>query len=397
VKKNLLILNNMGYHHIKNGIETIKESGLYNIYIISEKSFSQSIKEDAFIELISTDFEQEERLIELAKAFNIKFHKVIALSEKTQIIASKLRDIFDSDGMKYQDVLKFRDKYIMKSHIKGSGIRIPHFELIVSKEQIENLIDKYKIVVVKPRFGMGSKDTYIIPSKSELNNKWDIISRNLSYFIVEEFISGDLYHIDGIILGNSIKLFSTSKYLESTLNYDKDSYLSSIMIDDSTLNRSIYNFTNEVIKKFNIANNVIHLEIFVDNEHQLIFCELAIRIGGAAVVPTIENIFNTNLITSAIELEADLHDNVIHQQNNYGGWIIFYPKNGIVKNVSSIDDFQEFNWITRSRLFIKQGEECQNATMSVDAIASFCVSGNSSNEVETYLKIIKERFKYEVE
>ena len=57
----------------------------------------------------------------------MEFDKVISLSEYELLAAARVRSALGVGGPKEEDVLKVRDKVIMKEAVQSAGIRVPRF------------------------------------------------------------------------------------------------------------------------------------------------------------------------------------------------------------------------------------------------------------------------------
>ncbi len=221
---------------------------------------------------------------------------------------------------------------------------------------------------------MGSESTYIISNLEELEQVFSVIKDNLQQFEIEDFIEGEMYHVDSIVQNGKVLLCSVSKYLNSTLGYIKgEEYLASYMIDDSLLKNKIEEFNSKVINALGIVKSVTHLEVFVTQNEEIVFCEIGARAGGAGVMPCIEEAFNINLFEAQIKQELDLEPPKIEKTGLLAGWIIFYGKEGIVTSISNPAKFKK-KWIPTYRLYIKEGDNVLDPRYSTDAIASFIIT-----------------------
>lgn len=394
-KENVLIINRMNPHHYYNKLQKLHiDKEKYNLYIFSNKNKAAQFNPNDYKELFSFDTNDDERLFNLAQDLHneIGIQKVIALAERNLEVAAKIREMAGASGMLSDFVEKFRNKTVMKETLKHANIRIPVYENISSLEQISNFFNKFKKVVIKPKRGMGSENTFIIEQAQDLHDAFQKVSYNLSEFEIEEFIEGEMYHVDSIVENYQVKLSSVSKYQNSTLGYKSgESFLASYMIGESELNEDIRKFNEKIISTLELEKGVTHLEVFITPSNDIVFCEIGARAGGAGVMPCIEESYNINLFHAHIK--SDLGEPLPSPKPTglLAGWIIFYGKEGIIKSLPEIELFNK-EWIPTYRLFVKNGDTLEHPRYSTDSIASFIITATDENELTKRLDWVKDNF-----
>ncbi|MFV9511291.1 ATP-grasp domain-containing protein [Tepidibacillus sp. LV47] len=390
--KNILVLNRINYKHYLREGQPILNPAEYKVFFFTKKEKIYDIPKNHVAEIYAMDINNDEMLFEIANIVHKHnpINHVISLSERTMCIAGKLRDLFGCSGLSYEQTLKFRDKYIMKKALVGSGINLPAFQIPTCIEDIVNFLNVYGSIILKPRLGMGSQNTYKLNNISEII---DVTSREGFHFedyIMEEFIDGDMYHCDSIVQGNEVIVSSVSKYLNSTMSYQKECYLASVM-DDSANSVAIKELNEKVIKTLGLDNGVTHLEVFRKKDGSIYFCEIAARIGGAGVVPSFKASYSISLIDAAICLEVGMDLPEIRFTGDISGWIVFHSKKGIVRSVADASLFDK-EWIKEFRINAKKGDFLSDSKFSSDSIASFIITGNNSKEVGERIEWIKQNF-----
>ena len=64
----------------------------------------------------------------------------------------------------------YRNKILMKQLLYDSSVNIPKFEKVISKTQVEKFIQQTSYpVVLKPIYGSGSMDVYIIKNQQDID------------------------------------------------------------------------------------------------------------------------------------------------------------------------------------------------------------------------------------
>ncbi|WP_242218895.1 acetyl-CoA carboxylase biotin carboxylase subunit family protein [Bacillus cereus group sp. BfR-BA-01380] len=330
----------------------------------------------------------EARALELHKKF--KFRRVIAISELDLIRASYLREAFEIPGQKTDSAQIYRDKVKMKKKAMESNMQVPTFSKITNALDLIDFIDKNGYpVVVKPVDSAGSVGTSVLKNESDLKVLLTSgIKENLE---VEQFIKGDMYHVDGVIVNNQIIVNWPSIYVNGCLAFQEGKYLGSHMLHgNNPLTMRLKDFVTNILKSFPTpADTAFHAEVFHTDDDELILCEIASRVGGARVNDVIEYAFDVNLLKVWVQSQCNVEniDKYYNKEvlpNKLYGWIIIPPKNGTF--ISPPDGDPPIQ-VVDYQVTAAKGQKFNGATMSVDKVASFIVSDTNEDLLKS--KIIK--------
>ena len=213
-----------------------------------------------------------------------QINQIITLSEGDILRAAKLREQFGISGQDINEAMLFRDKLKMKHYASQFGIAVA----MPTNYQNFNANTAAFPVIVKPNSGRGSYQTYKINNKSDLNDINIIQQEN---YIVEPFIQGDIYHIDGIFSSGKAVLVSPAKYHSSCLDFVNGDSLGSytLMANHSHFHplRAFAKYLLEVVFPMPI-HSLFHIEVFVGHKGEVTLCEIACRLGGNDLVKEIE-------------------------------------------------------------------------------------------------------------
>jgi len=203
---------------------------------------------------------------------------VIAFSEYDLDAAAIIRSELDIQGSKIVDNLLFRNKASMKAALVNSGVRYPRYRNISSYAEIENFCLEYGYpVIVKPQVGAASEGVIKIEDSEQIP-----CLDNLFNYEVEEYIDGNIYHVDAILAVNGMPYFKVSKYINTCLNFRLGEPLGSVTVDDSAFIERARAFTCTVCSCLKLKNQAIHLE-FIENRGELVFLEVGGRVGGGEI------------------------------------------------------------------------------------------------------------------
>ena len=222
---------------------------------------------------------------------------IAVMSEFTMDEAAKLRDHFKTkfnmfgSGVELTEL--FRNKLKMKEVLAKGNVRLPKYrEFDVQAYQthpnqylqtLEHFLG-YPMFI-KPIDGAASIGTAYIRDRSSLEQWCNQSIDSKQRFEIDEFIDGDLYHVDGVIQNNQIKFLFPSRYLHPNADGLSGKPICSMTLSpDSEDYQRLSEFAKETHKHFpEIPDGLFHLEVFKNRENIFIFLELAARPPGAAV------------------------------------------------------------------------------------------------------------------
>ncbi|WML27354.1 ATP-grasp domain-containing protein [Neobacillus sp. OS1-33] len=331
--------------------------------------------------------------LELHKEY--QFQTIIAISELDLLRAAQIREYLKLDGQSYNSALAFRNKMLMKKTIKKSDdVDIPKFQEINSTLDILKFIEQNGYpVVIKPICGSGSINTTVLKDSEELEL---FISNNTFIdLMIEEYIDGDMYHIDGLIVDNDVIFSWPSKYVNGCLAFQTGNYLGSYILDEKNpMNKRLKLVCQNVLSQFPLPSyTTFHLEVFHTKDDKIYFCEVASRTGGARVNEVLNYSFNLDITKLWIQSQCGLLDSKLIQQsytiNQYTGWLLIPPKKGELCNIPMGIPPE---YIIDYKLNGKIGSSFSEATISVDHIASFLVKGETEQDLKSNLQKSAEWF-----
>ncbi|PER10587.1 ATP-grasp domain-containing protein [Bacillus cereus] len=398
MKKNIIILNRLDLSKYYRNKKFIFNKEKYRIFLFSKKERVIENNLNDFDEVYAFDINDTKKVLDILTILSqyYKFTGVIAFSETDILTAAKIREILKIDGLNYEDAVRFRNKCIMKDILMSNNknIKVPKYKKINCINDVLTFYEEYKKIVLKPINGTGTYKTYIIDNYSKLINIVNEIKDEAYNYEVEEYIEGDLYTCDSIIVNGEVYFSNVMKYSESTAEI-KRTYLYLSMIDDENLLSKINLFNKEVLETFGIEQGVFHHEIFVNNQKELTFCEIAARPGGGAIVPTIEEIYGINLYETVVQFEIEEELSQIHKsyKKKLGGFIMVYPQTGIISQINEPLDLKKNYVMKFFNAWI--GKKIIKKVYSSDAIATFVSTADNSVDLERKLIEIGERFQIE--
>jgi len=344
------------------------------------------------------NLEELERIAKEVKKWNITFDYSFQISEYAVEILGYINSKLNFKGISFDDAQKFRDKVKMKISL-GDYIKKP---ILYNFDDIKNDYVNYP-VIVKPRSFASSWGV------KKFSNKIDLLEylkiKNFDYtklckfdlddVEVEEYIDAPICHIDGLVFNGSIIFSVASEYIGTCFDYANGKPLCSIKCSDERQKKAS-EFADKVKEKLKLPNGAFHLEAFWHN-NEFIFLEIAIRFGGAEVVPTIEKAYGINLVNEHIKCQLGIKQFNIVNNFKYFGWIAF-PRPVDLKNDLYVKNIK-FDYKPKS-LFLQKvplvGEKINAGFVEYSkTLGSFAFVSNNRDELMGEIKRFLKEYKIE--
>lgn len=336
-----------GYQHLK------------NVYSFNNYEQNNLIKDEA---------------LKIGKQFNLV--GIFARAESDIIRVSELRKALNLPGQTIESALAYRNKVIMKNHLKNSNIILPKYCQIESVDTVRNFVkvNGYP-VVIKPLSESGSSGVVIINNENMMN---DYLNKTpLKEMEIEEFIEGKMFHVDGLVLDGEIVFIQPYKYINSCLAYRENNHIGGCTVSPSEkIYKDLVDTAKNIINTLPSPKNMaFHTEIWQKNNGELVFCEIASRTGGATVSLSIEYSFNFNIDKIWFLAECNLIS-TFNEAMAYkpSGWLAIPPLNGLLTHMPSNN---EPNCVKISHYCGKAGERYYGGIKSGLFLAGYAIGGDT--------------------
>jgi hypothetical protein len=223
------------------------------------------------------------------------FDHVIGFSETLLDLAAILRERYGIPGAGVEETARVRDKTLMKERVSRAGLRVPRWASCRTEEQILAAAGEFGYpVIVKPKRGASSQGVRQIASAAELRAL--CAGRSLDGLEIEEFVRGEILHVDGVLDAEGAPLFlCTSRYLSTCLDFEVLGVpLGSVLQTDPAVRERCEDFAVRCLAALGLRSSAFHLELF-DTGEELVFLEVGARVPGADVSYVIDEVHGVNL------------------------------------------------------------------------------------------------------
>lgn len=326
----------------------------------------------------------------------VPFTAVATFDEQLVGLAAQIRDALGLAGMAPEAAELFRNKMRMKEVLDAAGVRTPHACHASDRAAVEALLARHGKIVVKPVSGLGARDVAFIDTAAQLD-AWYAEGKGADEFEAEEFIDGTLYHVNAVVRDGVPLLTGSAIYMPGMGNIDfsAGTPFVSAMVTEPVLKGRLELFSDGVIASLGMQNGVTHLECFVKDDGEIVFCEVGARPGGGGIVWMLEKHTGINYNRALMLLEAGRGDLLQVPRQERGGLVGLVgfrsAQSAFIHRAAGQADFAE-DWIHVRQIDIGQGAFKPAAAHCTDFLGLLVFSSNDMQDFEQRRLHLSERF-----
>ena len=241
----------------------------------------------------------------------------------------------------------------------------PNFQVVTSIAELSKFVEEFEDVIIKPTDAQSSRGINRVEDRGDLSFYFNE-AKNASptnSVIAEEFIIGEEITVEGICLDSKHRTLTTSSKKHIKLGIASDLiYPSNI---NTELLKKIYDFNDKYVERSGFSSGITHAEYIVDQANNK-FClvEIACRGGGTLIpsdiVPWVtgidvyEHLFDSISGSNRLKISDVLSRSAILHFFNF--------KNGIVKEISGLEEIEKIPEVLTCRLSFSIGDEIFDIT-----------------------------------
>jgi biotin carboxylase len=237
-----------------------------------------------------------------------RIDRIVPLDEFDQEIGAALRAHFCLPGLDETTSRRFRDKLYMRNTAAAAGIRVPEFSAVLNHSALDGFTKRVAPPwVLKPRFMAGAIGIKKIQSAHDLWTAVEVLGDQQSYYLLEQFIPGNVCHVDSIVWDGKVIFRLASAYGRPPLDVSHGGgvFATSVLPRGSVLEQDLVALNARVIAAMGHSRGVSHTEFIVAKETgDIYFLETASRVGGAHVGDLVYAATGLNLWSEWARVEA---------------------------------------------------------------------------------------------
>ena len=225
-----------------------------------------------------------------------KIDRVESNNEYWLELDAKIREDFNIDGVKPNQLLLTKYKSRMKDVFRKAGARVVEGLSISNKEELAPTIETLGLpVIAKPDNGVGAANTYKLFTQEDVENFRNTWDESVSYFLEQYIDNAVLCTYDGLIDSEGNVVFDTSfTYSLPTLELvnNAQDYYTDI---EPKIDEKLVEIGKNIVKEFGMKERFFHIEFFKLPDGEYIALEYNNRIAGGITIDLYNYAYNCDL------------------------------------------------------------------------------------------------------
>lgn len=234
--------------------------------------------------------------------------RIVALDDFDVEKAASLREHLRVPGMGDTTARYFRDKLAMRTRAAEAEIAVPRFVHVLNYDRIREFMSRVPPpYVLKPRLQAGSLGIKKTETEEEFWRALDQLGDKQSFYVLEEFLVGDIFHVDSIVFENEVVFALASKYATPPLEVSQKGRVFSTrtLPRGSFEDESLRDMNRRVLSAMGLRHGVSHTEFLRESATgKFHFIETSARVGGAHIVELVEAATGLNLWAEWAKIEV---------------------------------------------------------------------------------------------
>lgn len=218
--------------------------------------------------------------------------RLVALDEFDVQNAALLREHMRLPGMGQTVSRRFRDKLAMRSEAKLQGIPVPEFTGIFHYDDVRAFLQRVQGPwLLKPRMNASALGIKPILHEAELWPVLDKLGDLQSHYVLEQFVSGEVFHVEGVTWNGKLLCSIPNKYGRPPMEtmHEGGVFTTRNLPLDSADGMGLVEIHERLIAAFGLPSGVTHTEfIKAATDGKFYFLETAARVGGAYIADMVE-------------------------------------------------------------------------------------------------------------
>ncbi|MGA2806898.1 MAG: ATP-grasp domain-containing protein [Terracidiphilus sp.] len=237
-----------------------------------------------------------------------RYDRVIALDEFDLETAAQIREHMRIPGMGTTTSAFYRDKLAMRMGARKAGFLVPEFCRVLNYDELRAYMDRVPPPwLLKPRSEASSLGIRKIEEPEQLWRALDDLGDRQSHFLLEQFVPGDIFHVDSILDRGAVQFSVAHQYGRPPMQVmHEGGVFTTRTVDRGSPDwRELTALNSSLAPSLGMVRGVTHAEyIRAHKDGRYYFLEIAARVGGAFIADLIEVSTGVNLWREWARLEV---------------------------------------------------------------------------------------------
>ena len=258
-----------------------------------------------------------------------RLDRIVALDDFDVETAALLREHLRVPGMGETTARYFRDKLAMRVRAHDHDVLVPPFVGLFNDEAINAYLDGVEGPwLVKPRSQAAAIGIRKATTRDEVWQHIDDLGDLRAFSLLEQFVPGDIYHVDSIVWNRQVVFTATHRYGSPpwSVAHQGGVFTTSTVDRQSEESQGLDILNRRLLDTLGLVRGVTHTEfIRAHADGRFYFLETACRVGGAFIVDVIAAATGLNLWREWAKLEVageHGHYDVPPHHEQYAGLVL---------------------------------------------------------------------------
>jgi hypothetical protein len=259
--------------------------------------------------------------------------RIVALDDYDVEMAASLREHLRIPGMGDTTARYFRDKLAMRMRARDRQVLVPDFVHILNYDRIREFMARVPPPwLLKPRSEASSLGIKKIHAPDELWPTLDVLGDRQSYYVLEKFVPGEVFHVDSIVSEREVVFCEVHQYGRPPFSvmHEGGIFTTRTIERGSTIDHDLRALNRKLIEALGLVRGITHAEYLKSSDDgRFYFIECAARVGGANIAELVEASTGLNLWAEWAKIEIAGEDAAYElpaHRSDYGGLIISLAK-----------------------------------------------------------------------
>jgi biotin carboxylase len=289
-------------------LEECRRQGATVLLLTAETLANAAWPRDAIAELktiarTATDAEIRQVVADVFRRHPVD--RIAALDDFDVEMGAMLREYFQIQGFGRTVASRFRDKLTMRRQARRSGLRVPEFSPVFNDREVRDWSERVSPPwVLKPRSSAASTGIRKVATADDLWPALNAAGAERPACLIEQFVSGEVAHVDSIVRNGEIVFAVASKYGRPPMQiaHDGGVFVTRRLPPAAPETTALLDANARLLRGFELRNGVSHTEFILASDG-VTFLETSARVGGAYIVDVVEAATGINLWREWARLE----------------------------------------------------------------------------------------------
>jgi glutathione synthase/RimK-type ligase-like ATP-grasp enzyme len=229
---------------------------------------------------------------------NHDYQRIIALDEFDLETAALAREHLRLPGMGQTATRYFRDKLAMRGGARRGGVPVPEFFSVANHHELWKFMQRVPGPwLLKPRSSASAIGIQRIEQENEI---WPLLERlgdEASHHLLESFVPGDIYHVEGVSWKGEVLFAGAHKYGKPPMQtmHQGGIFTTRTLDREGEEARGLREIHARTLKALGMVDGVTHSEFIRSYaDGKFYFLETAARVGGAYIAEVAESASGIN-------------------------------------------------------------------------------------------------------